>query len=288
LDCPRLCSRRCRFRFFYNGTLDRVNVDASGAVVAWAFVAIGEFCDKNGQEGFQTGTSDYIINYFLAPLGFPYTQNCGVEADPITGLNSYFSSIQSQFSNFNTTCRIFPTDTTVLRNGRKVTKYQFKCDVRVDYTGLWSVNATNINSCPDTQRKIGLLINIAGSAFDVDVSVDTNLNTRTGNVPDADSISFAAGKLKFAWDNYVVNTPSFSATTGTAARVTYGYIGAGNSAAAYNGASVVKQVIFSFSTPKSANQNRFYWDPVITADAKSIVPFFGVLLMICLNVLLLL
>jgi len=28
--------------------LDSVNVDAAGAVVAWAWTALGEFCDKDG------------------------------------------------------------------------------------------------------------------------------------------------------------------------------------------------------------------------------------------------
>jgi len=270
--------------FYANKTLDQVNVDAQGAVAAWAFVALGEFCDVNGKEGFQVGSSDYIISYVLAPVGAPYTQTCGSSNDPITGLPSYYSTIQSSSlltgrNNFNTSCYIFPDDTNVMRNGRIVDKYTFKCDVRVDYTGLWSTNTTAINGCDDSNRKIGLLVNIAGAAFDVDVSVDANLNTRNVNAPDADSISFGAGKIKFAWDNYVTKTPNFDAVTGGTAKVTYGYLKSANGA--YKGASIVEQVIFSFATPKSEGQNFFYWDPAISANANSgpsLVPYLGMVL----------
>jgi len=243
--------------YYENKTLDQVTVDAQGAVVAWAFVAIGEFCDMNGKEGFQNNTSDFIISRFDAPLGAPFSQLCGVENDPVTNEQSYYSSIRSNGGNFNTTCRIFPRDTTSLRNGRKISRYQFKCDVRIDYSNLWAILPGQINGCPDSQRKIGVLVNIVGSAFDVDVTVDSRLNTRSGNVPDADSISFGSGKLHFGWDNYVVETPDGVATTGGLARVTYGYLKAGESGVTYQGASTVQQVIFSFGTPKSSGKKLF-------------------------------
>jgi len=115
----------------------------------------------------------------------------------------------------------------------------------------------------------------------IDVTVDSSLNTRTGNVPDADSISFGKGLLHFGWDNYVIETPDGVATTGGLARVTYGYLRAGESAATYQGASLVEQVIFSFATPKSAGKNYFLWDPVITVNAgPSLVPLFGMVITI--------
>jgi len=261
---------------YENSSLDQVNIDADGAVVAWAFVALGEFCDMDGQEGFQNGTTDFIINKFDAPLGAPYTQRCGVQNDPITNLQSYYSSVQSNLGVFNTTCMIFPSDTNVDRNGRRVSRYQYKCDVRVDYTLLWEQNPVKVRSCTDDKRKVGLLVNVVGSAFDIDVSVDANLNTRSQFAPDADSISFAGGKLQFAWDNYFIKTSSFGASSGAErGRVTYGYLRAGESTATYKGAQRVEQVIFSFSTPKSENKNFYYWDPAITVGAVSVTPLVG-------------
>jgi len=273
---------------YYNGKLDRVNVDASGAVVAWAFIALGEFCDNNGREGFQIGSSDYIIKYFLGSDGAPYNQFCGVGIDNITGEQSYFSSIESTntiFPNlkvFNTTCRIFPRDTANLYNGRYVSRYQFKCDLTIDYTGLWSLDPLEVRGCSDDKRKIGILVNILGSKFDADVTVDSNFNRFSGNRPDGESVSFNSGKLKFSWDNYFLKVPNRGSTVGTAGRVTYGYWADGNSSSAtYQGASVVKTVIFSFSTPKSENKNIFYWDPAINVNSSPYSsPLFGMILAI--------
>jgi hypothetical protein len=265
---------------YYNNTLDQVNVDASGAVVAWAFVALGEFCDNNGQEGFQNNTSDFIIKYFDAPLGAPYTQNCGVRNDPTTQEQSYYSSIESNLGVFNTSCIVLPKDSAQIKNGRKIGRYQFKCDVRIDYSLLWDTNPITINGCPDSKRKVGLLVNIAAGAFDVDVSIDSRFNTRSSFVADSDYISLAAGKLEFAWDNYFIKTPDRVATTGTSGRVTYGYLK--TDAGSYRGATTVQRVIFSFSTPKSENKNYFYWDPTINVNAApaSLVSLFGIVVTI--------
>jgi len=264
--------------YYANKQLDQVNIDASGAVVAWAFVALGEFCDMNGQEGFQNNTSDFIIKYFDAPLGGPYTQNCGVRTD--NGETSYYSSVESTFNVFNTTCKIYPRDSTQLINGRKLGRYQFKCDVRIDYSLLWEQNLLAIRGCTDDKRKVGLLVNIAAGSFDVDVTVNSRFNTRSGFVADSDSISLAAGKLEFAWDNYFIQTPDRVVTTGTSGKVTYAYLK--TDAGSYKGAQTVQQVIFSFSTPKSANKNFYYWDPTINVNASpaSLASLFGLVLTI--------
>jgi len=265
---------------YYQSQLDRVTADAQGAVVAWAFVAVGEFCDMNGREGFQNNTSDFIIKYFTAPLGAPYTQTCGVNNND-QGETSYYSSVVSNLNIFNTTCKIFPKDT---QRSRYIRKYDFKCDVTLDYTLLWETNTVAINNCPDNQRKVGIMLNLVGSAFDVDVSIDTNFNRRSGNVVDADSVSFGGGKLLFAWDNYVKTYPNAGlvGTSGTAARVTYGYLNAGNSSATYQGATVVHQVIFAFSDSKATGRNVFYWDPAIKVNAgpATFAPLFGTILTI--------
>jgi hypothetical protein len=266
---------------FYNGTLAKVNIDAQAAVTAWAFVALGEFCDNNGVEGYQPGTTDYILNYFYAPTA-TFTQQCGQTIDAVSGLPSYYSSIQSNpapgsvVNNFNTSCYVFPND--VNRAGRSVGAYTYKCDVRVDYSNLWTL--FNPLNCPDDRRKIGLMLNIAGAAYDADISISNNFNRAGANIADAERITFGGGRLSFVWDNYVRETSIFSGTTGSQSRVTYGYLQNNGTTASYNGATVVEQVIFSFATPKSAGKNLFYWDPsiTVTAGAASLFPFFGMIL----------
>jgi len=274
---------------YYNNSLDQVTSDANGAVVAWAFVALAEFCDVNGKPGYQVGSTDFVIKRFDAPL-VSYSQTCGHSADPVTGLDSFYSSVQSGTflglgtpGAFNTTCRVFPSDTSSQRNGRFVTKYQFKCDVRVDYTNLWETNPITINGCSDSNRYIGLLVNVVASAFDVDVAVDSNFNTRVGShVADSDGVSLGGGKLKFGWDNYYYNVADHNSfSSSNVGQVTYGYVTSGNASATYKAATDVKTVIFSFGTPKSANQSLFYWDPTITVNASPVLaPLLGMVLAI--------
>jgi len=244
------------------GTLSQVQVDAQANVVAWSYYALGEYCDANGIEGYQPGAVDYIINYYTAPEALLYDFNCGTQNDPITGDVSYFGSIQTTGSNiFNNSCRVFPKNTTVMRNGRIVSPYDFKCDIRIDYSTLWTNNSALIKGCPDTQRKIGLLVNIAAGSFDVSTTV-ANLNNAVANTPDGQRLTFSAGRLQFAWDNYYVKTTSFPSITGVNGAVTATSLGVQtlDSSTTIYGVRAVEQVIFTFDAPKSAG-TLYYWDP---------------------------
>jgi len=250
---------------YASGALTQVHVAAQANIVAWSYVAIGEFCDTNSVSGFQPVAGDYIINYYTAPTALLYNLNCAQETDPITGDNSYMASVQTATGQyFNVTCRVFPKDTTTLRNGRTVGPYDFKCDIRIDYSTLWTSDAAKINGCSDANRKIGLLINIAGGSVDIDASA-TALNTAALNTPDGEHITYGAGRLRFSWDNYYVKTASFPAVTGTNDKITATFVGhqtldASNS---IYGVRVVDQIIFAFDAPKSA-ATMYYWDPTTT------------------------
>jgi len=255
-----------------NRSLDSVNVDAAGAVVAWAWTALGEFCDKDGVPGYQPGGLDYIYNYYYAPF-YLYTQTCGATVDPVSGRPSYYASIQNVGGHFNTSCYVFPND--VFRRDRTVSRYHFKCDVNINYATLWDTNATRIAGCPDTQRKVGILLNVAGAAFDVDVRV-SNLNSPTPN--SENRISFGAGALAFAWDNYYYRSDTFGTITGLRAAVRATYLQTGQ--ATYAGATRTEAIIFAFDTPKSANKNFYYWDPTtqIAASTSTVASLFMIML----------
>jgi len=246
--------------------LSAIHVQAQASVLAWSYAAIGEFCDLNGQKGLQLLSTDYIIEKYFAPQAVNYNMNCARENDPITGDDSYMASIQTGLLGqvFNVTCRVFAQDTSVLRHGRTVTPYDFKCDIRINYTSLWSKDATKINGCSDANRKIGILINVAGAFLDVDASV-AQLNTAALNTPDGEHVNYGLGKLRFSWDNYYVKTSTFAATTGTNDIVTATWIGhqtLDGSNSIY-GVRVVDQFIFTFDAPKSAD-TIYYWDPTTT------------------------
>jgi len=241
------------------------SASASGALAAWSYAAIGEFCDVNGKEGFQNNTSDYIIGYYFPSQALVWENDCGVGPDPVTGDTSYYSTVKTSLGDyFSVTCRVFATDTTTERNGRTVGPYSFKCDVTIDYQTLWSNNTAAINGCSDDNRKIGMLVNVAGTTFDVDVK--GNLNLAGSNSPDGDKIEFNAGKLAFSWDNYYVKPSSFTGTTGGTGVVTADYVKtvSGDANAQLLSASTIQQIIFSFDAPKSANNQFYYWDPSTT------------------------
>jgi hypothetical protein len=273
---------------YSNRAVDQVTVDAGGAVVAWAFVALGEFCDVDGVEGFQVrngANADYIINYFLAPLA-TYTQTCGVTTEPQTGLPAYYSTITSVLNIFQTTCYVFEnnTGTQNLFNGRQISNYDFKCNVRINYAGLWSTNASAVNGCPDTQRKIGLLLNVAGSAFDFEYKQGSALNRAGANTPDGNSLTFSGGKLRFRWDNYFVSPGTPGGVTGSKRAVVAAYLQAGD--ATYKGASAVESFIFSFAKPKSDPNDEYFWDPTINVNSvSSTVASFGLFLIVLLALL---
>jgi len=250
---------------YYNGSLDKVNVDAAGGVVAWAFVAIGEFCDNDTVQGYQVGGGDFIIDSFLAPLGSPYT-SVGTNTVDTNGKRSYSSTVTSNLNIFQTKCSVYPEDTPF--NGRTVSRYQFKCGLIIDYTLLWSNDSTKVNGCPDTQRKIGVFLNLYASAFVLDVSV-ANLNSGQSNTPDANKIEFFDKKMAYNWDNFYYGGPSVSAIDrGVKRVVTATYIKDDNSTT-YQAAAVVKQILFSFASPKSDNDSVYDWDPTFTLNDRA-------------------
>jgi len=243
---------------------DQVTVDAGGAIVAWTFAYIGEFCDNNTQEGFQPNSADYIINYFPAWIA-SYDQSCG--AWTAGGVSAYWSTIQSRpvapltNSNFNTTCVVVPSRQNF--NGRSIGDLTFKCDVHIDYNGLWSILPFQVRGCPSTQRKIGLLLQVAGAAFDVDVRVN-NINSAAPN--SVNRISFGSGRLAFTWENFHARTSSLQGVTGAAGVVTAAWLQGGNST--YKAATVSEEIIFSFQQ-SMAQGSFFHWDPSITATGTS-------------------
>jgi len=248
----------------YTSRPDQVNVDAAGAVVAWAFTDLVEFCDLNGVEGYQKGTTDTVINIIPGSIAL-WSSSCGTFTEPQTGLPAYFGSVQSLGANFNTTCLVFPSDTGSKKLGpigRSVSRYDFKCGVTLDMTGLWNTTS----SCSDGNRKVGLVLSIAAASFDLDVTV-ANLNGANPDSPDGNSVSFGGGKLIYKWDNFHTSPAAHGQITGARGVVVAEYFGVGNTT--YNGAATVNQVIFSFSTPKSSGKDLYYWDPTIEAVPTS-------------------
>jgi hypothetical protein len=262
---------------FYQGKLDTVTADAAGGVVAWAFVALGEFCDLDGTEGFQPNTTDFIINYFTGPQGAFYTSDGSVYTDN-SGNTVYQASVQSGFGNFNNSCRVAPRGS--IHNGHSIGQYDFKCDVTVDYTNLWESNATKINNCLDSNRKVGLLLDVVGAGFDVNVAA-ANLNSAPADQMDGNNIHFNVGKLRFAWDNFVNPGSSKVNIQGTKVAVVAAYIKDDSAQVSYKGAAVAQQIIFSFASPKSSGNNAFLWDPTFTvldqASGNSIFAMLGLL-----------
>jgi hypothetical protein len=262
---------------FYNNKLDTITADAAGGVVAWAFIALGEFCDLDGTEGYQQGGADFIINYFTGPQGSLYASDGSTYLDG-SGNPIYQASVQSFFGNFNNSCRIAPRGT--IHNSHTIGQYDFKCDITIDYTGLWEANATKINNCLDTNRKIGLLLDVVGAAFDVNVAA-TNLNSAGQNTMDGNQIHFNVGKLRFAWDNYFNPGASKTSIQAQKLEVVAAYLKDDSASVSYKGATTAQQIIFSFAQPKSANLNVFQWDPTFSvldqASGTSIFAMFGLL-----------
>jgi hypothetical protein len=259
---------------YQNKALDQIHVD--GAVAAWGFVGIGEFCDRDGSEGFQGNSSttclnetnptkDCIINYYLGPQGTPWTQQCGQD-DPVickgTGSNfCYYGRTTSIFNKFVHTCRAWSRQTTVA--GRIFNPYGFKCDFDIDYSGLWETNAAKISGCPAANRKIGAMINLAAAAFDIDVTIANNINSGSAS-PDANKITFSGGKIQASWDGTYFKDAARSATG-----VVTAYYLRDDVAAAYRAAVTVKQIIFTFDKPYSVatgvgGDSIYLWDPTTT------------------------
>jgi len=256
-----------------------LTADASGGVVAWAFVAIGEFCNIDGVAGYQeTGAAgDQIIGYFLAPLGSPFKSSGWVESNP----TSYHASVESLGGNFNTSCRVYATNS--VYQGNPISSYDYKCDVKIDYTGLWSTNAVAINGCTDANRYIGVMLDIVGASFDVDVSV-TDLNKAISNSPSGNYIQFNSGKLQFAWANFIQAGATSGTVVGAAHAVVATFLKDDSANVTYAGAATSKQIIFSFDTPKSSGNNVFMWDPQTTVldraptSSSSVVVMLGLLM----------
>jgi len=256
-----------------------LTADASGAVVAWAFVAIGEFCNVDGAPGFQPANGDALINYFLAPAGaIPtgYRSSGWIDRSP-TGINVYHGSVASSLNNFNTSCRVSAADTTY--QGFAVSAFDFKCDLTIDYTGLWSTNATAINNCTDDNRYIGVMLDVVGAAFDVDVNI-ADLNTAIANSQTGNKIRFNAGKLEFSWANFIQAGASKTTVAAVNHAVLATYI-TDDTQVTYGAAATAKQIIFTFDSPKSSGNNVYMWDPQITVldgvggSSSSIAAFFG-------------
>jgi hypothetical protein len=259
-----------------------LTADASGGVVAWAFVAIGEFCNIDGVAGYQeTGAAgDQIIGYFLAPLGSNYKSSGWVQSNP-TGANSYHASVESSLGNFNTSCRVYAANS--VYQGHPISSYDYKCDVRVDYTGLWSTDAVKINGCTDDNRYIGVMLDVVGAAFDVDVAV-TDLNKAITNSPAGNKIQFNSGKLEFSWANFIQAGATSASVVGAAHAVVATFLKDDSANITYAGAATAKQIIFSFDTPKSSGNNVFMWDPQTTVldrapgSSSSVVVMLGLLM----------
>jgi len=268
-------------------TTTDLTASASAQVVAWAFIAIGEFCNVDGVVGYQPKVGgDYIINYFSAPLGALPT---GYKSDGysyvVNGANSYVASVESAGGNFNTSCRVYDKDTTY--NGHPVSSYDFECDVAIDYKGLWSVDATQLLGCTDDNRYIGVLIDVVGASFDADVTV-VDLNAAIANSQNSNKISFNGGKLEFSWANYL----KVGATKATVAGVNHAVVATyltADTQISYSGATTAQQIIFTFDTPKSAGNDFFLWDPQTTVknaidSSSSVVALFSlVFLSLALN-----
>jgi hypothetical protein len=256
-----------------------LQADASAAVVAWAFIAIGEMCNVNGLPGYQPAAGDYIINYFLAPLGFPYKSVGGTET--VGTSTSYYGQVSSSLDNFITKCRVFDKDTTYA--GHPVSSFDFECDVTVDYTGLWDTNATRINGCLDSNRYIGVMVDVVGAGFDVDVSV-ADLNAAVANSQKGNKLQFNSGTLEFSWANFM-KVSATKTSVGSAAGVVATYLVDDSAAVTLKGAVVAKQIIYVFDSPKSSGLNVFFWDPTVTVlnglnaptSSSSVVALFGLL-----------
>jgi len=243
--------------------LTTISAEAQAAVAAWAWTELVEFCDNNGVEGFQFNPSgDSVINRIPAWLG-SFTLDCG--ASP----GRYYATIQSlpiggaTNSNFNTTCEVFASPTT--KNGKLISNYHMKCDLNLDVSNLWYAFPT---ACPDTKRKFGIALVVAGAAFDVNVQT-SNLNSVGGT--GENQVTFNSGALAFAWDNYYKKPAGFKGTVGVVGGVKAVYFN--NTNVEYAGAKAAAVVLFSFDSPKSAGTNYFYWDPTtkVTASSTSLV-----------------
>jgi hypothetical protein len=256
-----------------------LTADASGGVCAWAFIAIGEFCNKDGVAGYQdTGaTGDQIIGYFTAPLGSDYRSSGWI--DTTNGVKSYHASVESSLSNFNTSCRVFAANTAY--QGQTKSAYDFKCDVKIDYTNLWSTNAVAINGCTDDNRYVGVMLDIVGAAFDINVQVE-DLNKAIQNSATGNKIQFNSGKLEFSWANFIQAGTTPTTVVAANHAVIASFIKDDSTDINYAAAATAKQIIFTFDTPKSSGNNVFMWDPQTTvldrASSSSVVVMLGLLL----------
>jgi len=250
-------------------SLSAISARAQAAVVAWAWLGLVEFCDMDSSEGFQRGGTDFIIANLSATFA-NFDETCGFTTrEPYSGQPAYFANIQSRpfspatNSNFNASCYAFRKPVT--RFAKFISDLGFECDVYFDVSNLWSQDLIAVNSCPDSKRKFGVALIVAGATFDVNVQA-SNLNGAGGS--SQNQITFNSGALAFAWDNYYRKPNSFQGTVGVVGVVKASYLE--SSTVQYAGAATAHVILFTFDGTKAQPTTPYYfWDPSVTVQATS-------------------
>jgi len=239
---------------------NQVVVDASGAVMFWAWVAVGEYCNVDGVPGYQSGGGDYIIYYYdstQANAVGGFTETCSKTANA-DGSNSYTANVQTTTGNyFLHRCTV--VDEAHVQNSVTIDDYSVKCDIAINYTALWATSALLVKGCTDGNRYVGAVLDVAASAFAVTVK-NANLASMT---------SLTSGALSFNWPNTYYRDSTPLGFTGAIGTVTASYVSSGSNA--YAGATLSERIIFSFDQPKSTGTGIYTWDPTITASGQSLM-----------------
>ena len=129
-----------------------------------------------------------------------------------------------------------------------------KCDVTVNATSWYAKPST----CADDKRYTALLAYIAAAEIDVKAGQEVNSNTDQASISVSGASSFLQWKTSFenfaTGDSHPINAQVTDVTEDLVGRPTQ--------------LQAVKQVIFSFLSPKSET-SVYFWDPQLGVDQSS-------------------
>jgi len=244
--------------------------------IIWVYDALGEYCEQNGQPGYQPielfpNSYDTLIRANTWNQG-TYVMVSGNATDFV------WTKLSDTSGTFTLFCRA--SGKTRLDSGINIGPYSMKCDVIINSTNYWSQNSTLVNNCSDSNRHLALLVYAAG----VVVNTPDNSNITSRDTNGQSNIAFDDNKSFFKWKTTLYN--EWNQTYGVSA-----FIAPASAAEVANAPSAfksIKRVIYSFLSSK-ADGNIFTWDPEFAfdqgfVDSSSSVLFSFILAIIALLV----
>jgi len=220
--------------------------DLSVAGLIWTYAALGEYCDVNGQEGYQPNSTDYLISAatWKDTTWRPVTSG---QRSTATG-NIYWARLVDTTGTFTYECRL--SGDKRVDNGITVQPFSLKCDIVLNMTSFWSNDAGNVKNCNDSNRYPVLLSYLAAASANIQNGRVSNTDKEGQN-----GVVVNGGDALFKWKHVFED-----ADTGVEHSVNAQVTDITADFTFPTQVKAVKQIIFSFISPKSSTNN-YNWDP---------------------------